>query len=259
MLTTKPYRPELGTQDTFQWTDELVQEFVQFTLHQSPAFQGRYTDMEQFKSSKSPKKEWEIVAFDRYGDVMALNPHDNLFHSQTRVATFEWALDPANNCTIHSVRRLSDGIIFSCQEKVRSPYAGDLVIHSFEIRGQEMIARFTNGHPSNGYCNINGLSKLPQPILVTSDGVEITEPTALHIVSENWNICEIVKVNIKEQLDFDHRGVFSTREAAEEYILNNRPLLSLNDVKDAIGNSPNPSSAYLMHQLTTLVKQKLNQ
>lgn len=264
MLTTKPYRPELGTQDTFQWTDELVQEFVQFTLHKSPAFQGRYTDMEQFKSSKSPKKEWGVVAY-RTTNESGENPRywdlvdGGLYKVRDDNNTSKLGPDHFTDGNIFSVRRLSDGIIFSCQEKVRTPYAGDLVIYSFEIRGQEMIARFTNGHLSNGYCNINGLSKLPQPILVTSDGVEITEPTALHIVSENWNICEIVKVNIKKQLDFDHRGVFSTREAAEEYILNNRPLLSLNDVKENIGDNRNPSRAYLMHQLTTLVKQKLNQ
>lgn len=40
------------TQDSFVWTGELVLEFARFTLHESPTFQGRYADLEQFKASK---------------------------------------------------------------------------------------------------------------------------------------------------------------------------------------------------------------
>lgn len=39
-------------QSKFEWTDSLVIDFVAWTLKQSPTFQGRYADIEQFKQSK---------------------------------------------------------------------------------------------------------------------------------------------------------------------------------------------------------------
>lgn len=53
---------------------------------------------------------------------------------------------------------------------------------------------------------------------------------------------------------------FSTREAAETYILNNRPLLSLNDVRSVLAKLVNVRQASdSMQELTALVKQRLNQ
>jgi len=39
----------------FQWNDETVLEFVQFTLKNSPLLQGRRADIKQFKENKQPK------------------------------------------------------------------------------------------------------------------------------------------------------------------------------------------------------------
>lgn len=240
-------------QDTFQWTDELVSDFLKYHFGQ---FEPLNTSMEQFKSSKSPKKEWEIVEVFCEGS-------DPVPAYQPEGWTKEWVEGQIKlgGLQIHSVRRLSDSLTFSCQEKVKTPYAGDLVIHSFEIRGQEMIARFTNGHPSNGYCNINGLSKLPQPILVTSDGVEIFPGDKFWVII-NWEVDPFSPHEARES----DRGwwkdarIYSTEVAANAYILNNKPLLSLNDVKEAFDNVVMGDSARYtaMQKLTALVKQKLN-
>jgi len=40
----------------FQWNDETVLEFVQFTLKNSSLLQSRYADIKQFKLSKQHKK-----------------------------------------------------------------------------------------------------------------------------------------------------------------------------------------------------------
>ena len=38
----------------FEWNDDLVLEFARFTNSESPTFQGRYADLDQFKASKQP-------------------------------------------------------------------------------------------------------------------------------------------------------------------------------------------------------------
>ena len=37
----------------FKWTDELALEFVNYSLKESPTMQGRYSDLEDFKKSKT--------------------------------------------------------------------------------------------------------------------------------------------------------------------------------------------------------------
>lgn len=148
-------------QDTFQWTDELVSDFLKYHFGQ---FEPLNTSMEQFKSSKSPKKEWEVWLTEDGVEVPIIEGN-KLFY----VETFTY--------------------------KIGSMTFAD-------------------------HVNVNGIrGKFPQ---------------------------------------FKY---FSTREAAEAYILNNRPLLSLSDVKEALfkqlGDTPN--ARYLLEPLTALVKQKLNQ
>lgn len=41
--------------EDFKWTDELVVEFTTWSLRESPAMQGRYSDLEQFKQMKKSK------------------------------------------------------------------------------------------------------------------------------------------------------------------------------------------------------------
>ena len=50
---------------------------------------------------------------------------------------------------------------------------------------------------------------------------------------------------------------FSTKEKAEEYILLNKPCLSLNDIKFAISKINNPEEK--RNKLKTLVKLKIQQ
>jgi len=43
------------SEDNFQWTDELVVEFVTWSVTGAPLLQGRYSDIKQFKESKKQK------------------------------------------------------------------------------------------------------------------------------------------------------------------------------------------------------------
>lgn len=130
----------------FKWTDELILKFVQYTLHDSPTFQGRYKDLEDFKASHSTedKREWEIVKVNSLGGIwdVSIYPGDCI-----QKGFFE---------KIHSVRRLSDGEIFT---------VGDNCFHGpirrFNLGGNVITADFEYGDVG---CTVSlsVLSKLPQ-------------------------------------------------------------------------------------------------
>lgn len=228
---------------------------------------------EQFKSSTSPKKEWEIVAFDWGGKIFKLVEN---WRDKYSAPNFEcedcgekgfwihWALGPhAKGISIHSVRRLSDVSEWQVKETVEIWETGRFTIEAFEIVAGQMLIK-TDG----GTYLLNALQKLPQPILVTHDGVEIYNlenfrPTVLFDdYSMNTNCSEELWRNGVSR----YQGkVFSTKEAAELYLLRqveNKPLLSLNDVKyilDSVQFNFPTTRDFITNALAEAVKQKLNQ
>lgn len=124
---------------------------------------------------------------------------------------------PANGLYIHSVKRLSDGSIWTIGEKTT-----DGVITKFEILDGVLIVFIYDVT----WFKLDLLEKAKQPLFKTEDGVDIYE-------GDHW-----VRVRLS---DFSILGIygdaigtiktFSTKEAAEEYILMNQPCLCLNDIQ----------------------------
>lgn len=101
-------------------------------------------------------------------------------------------------------------------------------------------------------------SKSPkkEPVLVTVDGVEIFEDrevTVVYLADHSYSIGPLSGYHPDE---LNENKVFADDDKAQKYILENKPLLSLNDVKK-IGEHSDQAKA--LAELTTLVKQKLNQ
>lgn len=241
-------------QDTFQWTDELVLQFVN-KCFQFTSLSVTEQSVQQFKSSKSPKKEWEIVAFlEESSATLWKLREDGLYRCDRFLDQPGYPLQSFldDRDPIHSVRRLSDGEVFTKNEVVETPKDGQHHIGGFEIVGNDIVANF-----STGKLLLKHLQKLPQPILVTHDGKEIFPGDNYYFIAQ-WDIWYTGDnhnwVGSKEGL-----RAFSTREAAEEYILNNRPVLSLNDVKEACEGLYTNSLEIVLKKATEIVKQKPNQ
>lgn len=105
----------------------------------------------------------------------------------------------------------------------------------------------------------NCLQELPQPILVTHDGVEIFEGDEFWGVRD-WRVLEGGKADKYDKNLYKAAPVFSTRSAAEEYILNHKPVLSLNDVREWVEAAirSNLSMDFILEKAEHTVKQKLN-
>lgn len=241
-------------QDTF-WTPELWCEFLNSNPGLPPTFQN---EVNLFKSSKFPKKEWEIVAYifkplsGKISRPPVIGP-DSKYWKEAQD-------DDGEDYGIHSVRRLSDGEIFSVGDRIEGRYAPiSKIVIKDNITGSVGLEC---GHETS-FTALQIAKKLPQPILTTVDGVEMRENEECWIVDKHYNLLpEPEKINEFKRNYFSNCFIFSTREAAEKYILENKPLLSLNDVKDVCsvpGMRVSAQTDILIEKLTALVKQKLNQ
>jgi hypothetical protein len=205
------------------WNDELVKEFVGKCLKHD--FNG---DIDAFKKSKSVvNNEWEIVSFvGKNGEILRGGVgvwYYGLTHS-------EWLDKCVKNHPIHSVRRISDDSIWSVGDKIVG--FGDsptIVIDKFEIDyfDNSKISAYSKNGYGKGY-QVWGKAK--QPLFTTNDNKAIYSwHEVVWFVNGSWYLgSEQASAYDVEKLS--HFTYFSTKELAEEYILMNKPCLSLNDV-----------------------------
>jgi hypothetical protein len=198
------------------------------------------------KHFQQKPKEWEILSvidgvkngIDETGLVAAVNPSD----------TYSWM---KSGVKIHSVRRLSDGEVFTVGDRVRLSGTATAPIISFEIRHGEMWAR-------------GDLTKAKQPLFTTEDGKEV------YVGDEYWFLSHSNAANGFEIYHHDfatHKGdhgdrwkYFSTEEAAANWVLWNKPTLSLANVMAASESEfGDGRRQFDSEHLKQLAKSKLNQ
>lgn len=159
---------------------------------------------------------------------------------------------------IHSIKRLSDGEIFTVGRKVQQPNckSNTFTITEFKLdcNNKKMLAIGNNG----GIC-INKIEHYKQPLFTTEDGVDIFEGDSYCKVN-NQSDYSLVTGFIAYGAHNNYRGLkFSTKEAAEEYILMNKPCLSINDIlnKSKLFGPFSDIKNYVEKELKKFVKLKL--
>ena len=127
---------------------------------------------------------------------------------------------------IRSVKRLSDSEVFTVGDFVKETITG-------QCKGWE-IKEFSLKDSRCFSCgvNINNIEKLKEVLFTTEDGVDIFEGDTYYVANiKSWQ-CYKHYANIDGNTGLDK--YFSTKEAAEEYILMNKPCLSINNVLHCI-------------------------
>lgn len=199
----------------FKWDDEKVLEFVRFTLTQSPTFQGRYTDLEQFKESKQPNPEWEIWAYQ---------------HKQTKEVAPKGSMGFCkamynHEHEIYQVKRLSDGEVFTIGDISRNSYS-QYTISGFKIIEGKLYAGWKEG----GLDRLTDLRKVKEILFITEDGRPVYKDDKFYYVNKYFIIDEYWADNAwtpkEDGLEF------STEEKAQEYVLMNKPLFSVQEIHD---------------------------
>lgn len=112
--------------------------------------------------------------------------------------------------------------IFTIGDKTNN---GTISKFEIDVHG---IRVFFEEKPKNYNVSLNSLKHIKQPLFTTEDGVDIYEDKEFNCVNQHLYLFKekgLCCINLGS-----HIKIFSTKEAAEEYILMNKPCLSLNDV-----------------------------
>tara|TARA_R110000772_G_scaffold68118_4_gene150926 strand:+ start:17887 stop:18681 length:795 start_codon:yes stop_codon:yes gene_type:complete len=235
LIQTYPGSPDIGTEVK---SDNLGQyiSYKPFNIY------SKY-EIEDFP------KNWEEVVGRSY-EVLSLisvstkciythqkdTYKDNMYTDKCGHSVYYNVNNNTTGCNIHSIKRLSDGEVFTVGDNVRISklqHDGSFLIREFylDCNGVELLC---NGAGGNGHVSINKIEKVKVPLFTTEDGVDIFKgdrcyggrcKDGLHALNlSNW--------------DGNGTGMqyFSTRKAAEEYILMSTPCLSINDVINSADN-----------------------
>lgn len=249
-------------EDNFQWTDKSVLDFasqlmmdrIKFAITHdlSAAPKPMQTYLNDFKASKLlVKRGWEAVS-----------------------------ACPIEG-TIHSVKRLSDGEVFTVGDLVDTKGSDEDVfdedvrwrglIDEMVVEGDKLYFQIRRPDERTWAISktIENIKHAKKPLFTTEDGVEISKGDSVWSVNINdwcyrggfsaddsWN---------QKQAKFNGYLYFSTEEKAQEYILMNKPMLSLNDLLDVWGvgaEYPQQKEHYkksdLFSNFKELAKKKLN-
>lgn len=231
LIKTFPGSPELGTiagyskyKGLIYYEDNLDNIFKKEIVENYPEF------WEEVKL-----KDYEILSFvNTEGNVLKKDSKINVLKKDSQINVFcksdgkipfyseiELLCNP--NIKIHSIKRLSDGEVFTVGDKVNNPNFPTWLIKEFIVEINNIVVVSKCG--SRCY-NFNNLEKSKEVLFKTEDGVDIYEGDIYYCVNSSFKLSEWIayKDTIQEWVNN-----FSKKEKAEEYILRNKPFFSLND------------------------------
>ena len=224
-------------------------------------------------------KDYEILSFIGSGGLIKDRIYRLMSNKQygfehTNTHSLEWMLsaigvpDEINPVVIYSVKRLSDNQIFSIGDNVTlfGWKHTDCFIEGFKINDKIHSLSITIKQEDTTSTYYNGLDTLRKvekvPLFKSEDGVDMYIGDRYFRIISNWEIQEENVIQLGENIyKNDTIKRFSTKEKALEYILENKPCLSYNDIKDiAFGLFMNVSSGktfFNEEAVKELVKLKL--
>lgn len=206
----------------FVWNDALVAEYV----GSIKGFERDLTPLtiEQFKKSKQlkPNKDWEIVSFDIMDEIFGKVEAKKESNSQYgRYLMDEQQM--IKHFPIHSVRRLTDNLVFSVDDDTAIRK-----IDSFSI--DKSVNDIKVHYKEGGWDYLSQVKKAKHPVFTTSDGVSMFDDDEYYKVWDNLLYTKYYASKGGEYPSKYTRTTFSTEDAAKKYVLFNSPKLSINDV-----------------------------
>lgn len=132
---------------------------------------------------------------------------------------------------IHSVKRLSDGEVFTVGDLVKVREQGSKkVIEKFEIVNDKSPIR--NGvwieYPCGG-SHLRGVAKVQQPVYLTHDGKDIFPKDTVWYVNKENLYYDYIVAYPEVKFNSEIRAYFLTRQEAEEYVEKNKVLFTTED------------------------------
>lgn len=241
--------------DNFVWDDESVKHYALWyksinsntELLKEERFAGKkiidiYKILINEPKQQSVCKDWEIVSLKhKYcSSVNYWHPLKGWQHEDIDFVNYE----------IHSVRRLSDGEVFSVGDEVENAL-GKYKIKGFNTLGDTM---YLNNWIPNESMPIQYIKKCKPILFTTEDGKEIFEGDEYWFFYPNYEVCKSVA-----KKDFvPSNKTFSTEEAASEYVIRKKVLFSYSDIAEQVDYCSD-SQQLLLLKLLKVAESKLKQ
>lgn len=124
---------------------------------------GRSYTVPQEVKEPNKDKDWEIVSFECANSIY-IKGDDGLFRKFGGLFNYteqDFLRYDKPESFIHSVRRISDGEVFSVGEITKTKLCHDTRIDSFKIENGNIVVYGKWVHGMDGYCDFSDLIKLP--------------------------------------------------------------------------------------------------
>jgi len=193
---------------------------------------------------KIKEVDYEILSYNgTRTNVVIKNTHPNF-----KLMENDFKNNKETTVFIHSVKRLSDGEVFTIGDVIEYLSFGKdkLIIDKFKIENNTILILGNN----YGKC-INGAKKIKTPLFTTEDQIDIFTGDKFYVVDttfDKYRLHETVGGHFSKVKPTFKR--FHSKGKAEEFIINNKPCLSINEIGSNI-----PSAT--LERLIFKVKSKL--
>lgn len=227
LIKEYPGSPKIGTIERIDHTSSIhmmINGHYGYSIKNSPEFWEEIVE-----------KDYEILSFkgilDSNNGLFTLRPNNNYYWSiwnnnhpgQSLENMLKW-----NTVIIYSIKRLSDGEIFTIGDEIESvckPYKSYL-IERIDIKDNKIRI-----YGKSFLYSLDRLKHSKKPLFTTEDGVEMFKGDKYWVVYDGYKLS-----NSAFTADIDYRLSitdlrFASHKEAKEYCFNNKPALSLNDVK----------------------------
>ena len=245
---------------------ELYTEFEYWTNGISEQIYNKSNNLSfiSLKTVKDYPEFWEEVIEKDY-EILSYYQESNVYGKYVYYKSNEnWNYIEKQNYKIYSIKRLSDGEMFTVGDRITGTLSVKerthkyVTIQKIYLKNNILHIGIDTGFIDISLCNdFEKINHFKQPIFQTEDGVDIFIGDISFGVNSSFKLSEVKHIN--DLYIYSDVKEFSTKEKAEEYILMNKPCLSLNDVFKVYPLYKKYCNSMTKHaiDLINLVKNKL--
>lgn len=260
LIKEYPGSPELGTIAEKNSIDGIAYTYAGKTIYEASSESGLFQKIISTQPEfwqEIVEKNYEILSYIQIISNRVYKKDKNGIFISDNMWSLSAPLESHSNIKIHSVKRLLDGEIFTIGDIVteRMSDKTNVTIKRFNIHLDKLIIEVSK-KSLNTTVDLMFLNKVKQPLFTTEDGVDIYDGDSYCSISKIYfevnSIYKKAEEKYRNSYQLNRFLFFSTKEKAEEYIIMNKPCLSINDVLNS-----QDDTYFLENKLKELVNKKL--
>lgn len=258
LIKKYPGSPEVGTLIHYDQNGYYNQKDIGNTILRRELVENQDEFWE-----KVPEKQYEILSFIRTGSsnhngaifTLSGNTYStSCFHNNL---SLEHCLT-SGGFLIQSVKRLSDGKVFSVGDTVKGDLSGKITRFEIESLSDSGMTVYSDNMLVAGYNNCClSYIKHSKIIFTTQDGVEIAEGDTVDVYAyaktHGTKISKYTKPNVDKNSFSSAVYYFCNFNTAKKRLMHSLKCLSIEDVISIF-----PVSGYQLDKLTKLAEEKAN-